>query len=68
VKVIINRFEGFYAVCEKPDKTMIDIKRILLPREIKEGYVVNISNGELTIDYEETAKVMKQKGILQLKQ
>jgi hypothetical protein len=68
MKVIINRFEGFYAVCEKPDKTMIDIKRILLPRGIREGYVVNIGNGDMTIDYEETAKRLEQQWQSSLKQ
>ncbi|OBR93606.1 MULTISPECIES: DUF3006 domain-containing protein [Clostridium] len=54
MKVIIDRFEGPYAVCEKEDKTMMDIKRINLPIEAKEGYVLDVYGDEITIDLEET--------------
>ncbi|OAA82862.1 DUF3006 domain-containing protein [Clostridium ljungdahlii] len=54
MKVIIDRFEGPYAVCEKEDKTMMDIKRINLPIEAKEGYVLDVNGDEITIDLEET--------------
>ncbi len=54
MKVIIDRFEGPYAVCEKEDKTMMDIKRINLPIEAKEGYVLDVHGDEITIDLEET--------------
>jgi hypothetical protein len=37
MKVTIDRFEGDYAVCEKPDRTMINIKKDKLPSEPKEG-------------------------------
>ncbi|WP_406542587.1 DUF3006 domain-containing protein [Clostridium ljungdahlii] len=54
MKVIIDRFEGPYAVCEKEDKTMMDIKQINLPIEAKEGYVLDVHGDEITIDLEET--------------
>lgn len=54
MKVIIDRFEGPYAVCEKEDKTMMDIKRINLPIEAKEGYVLDVCGDEITINLEET--------------
>lgn len=54
MKVIIDRFEGPYAVCEKDDKTMMDIKRINLPINAKKGSVLNIQEGQITIDLEET--------------
>jgi len=54
MKVIIDRFEGPYAVCEKEDKTMMDIKRINLPIGAKEGYVLDVQEDEITIDLEET--------------
>lgn len=39
MKVVIIRFEGPYAVCKKEDGSIIDIKRINVPRELKEGDV-----------------------------
>jgi len=56
VKVIIDRFEGLYAVCEKENKTMIDILKINLPFEVKEGDVLILENNMITIDIEETEK------------
>jgi len=37
MKVIIDRFEGDYAVCEKEGRTMVDIERNKIPAEAKEG-------------------------------
>ncbi|MCI1944150.1 DUF3006 domain-containing protein [Clostridium luticellarii] len=57
MRVIIDRFEGPYAVCEKEDMTMMDIKRINLPKNAKEGCVLDISSeGKITINIEETKK------------
>lgn len=60
MKVIIDRFEGPYAVCEKEDRTMMDIKRINLPSIAKEGDVLCIANNMITIDIEETEKRCRQ--------
>lgn len=56
MKVIIDRFEGSYAVCEKEDRTMMDIKSSNLPPEAKEGDVLIIDNNMFTIDVQETEK------------
>ncbi|MBU3102319.1 DUF3006 domain-containing protein [Clostridium sp. DSM 17811] len=56
MKVIINRFEGSYAVCEKEDKTMMDINSSELPSEAKEGDVLVLDNNTIIIDIEETEK------------
>lgn len=56
MNVIIDRFEGNYAVCEKEDRTMMDIKKNDLPSEAKEGDVLNIDNNMITIDVEGTEK------------
>jgi len=56
LNIIIDRFEGEYAVCEKEDRTMLDIKRINIPTRAKEGDVLNICQDKITIDVEETAK------------
>jgi len=56
MKVIIDRFEGLYAVCEKEDRTMMDILKINLPIEAKEGDVLVFYNNMITIDIKETEK------------
>ena len=60
MKMIIDRFEGLYAVCEKEDRTMIDIKRITLPYQAKEGDVLIINSNTITIDINETEKRRKE--------
>lgn len=56
MKVIIDRFEGIYAVCEKKDRTMINIKREDIPQSAKEGDVLDITGNEISIDTAETEK------------
>lgn len=56
IKVIIDRFEGPYAVCEKEDKSMMDIKRINIPRDAKEGSVLIIKKDGICIDKDETER------------
>lgn len=60
MKAIIDRFEGFYAVCEKEDKAMINILKINLPSEVKEGDVLIFENNKIFIDIEETKKRHKE--------
>ncbi len=49
MKWIIDRIENNTAVCEIEDGTAIDVNLNALPKEIKEGDVLNIS-----VDKEET--------------
>ncbi|MPQ31529.1 DUF3006 domain-containing protein [Clostridium estertheticum] len=56
MNVIIDRFEGNYAVCEKEDRTMIDIKKSKIPSIAKEGDVLSIDNDVIIIDIEKTKK------------
>ena len=56
MKVIIDRFEGEYAVCEKDDRTMINIKKNELPADVEEGDVLFINRDTITIDAAETLK------------
>lgn len=60
MKVVIDRFEGDYAVCEKEDREMIDIKRHCLPKEAKEGDVLHIEGDKIIIDINETEKRRKE--------
>ena len=59
MKLIIDRFENNYAVCEKEDRTMINIEKSKLPENAKEGDVLIIKNDKIIIDYEETSKRKK---------
>jgi len=36
-KLIIDRFEGSYAICEKSDNSMVSIPKYKLPLDCKEG-------------------------------
>ncbi|MDF2503436.1 DUF3006 domain-containing protein [Clostridium sp.] len=56
MKVVVDRFEGKYAVCEKNDRTMVNIKRSKLPKELKEGDVLQIEGEIISIDLAETLK------------
>lgn len=56
MNVVIDRFEGDFAVCEKGDRTMVNIKRSLLPSLAKEGDVLLIRGNIVIIDQAETAK------------
>ncbi len=59
MKVIIDRFEGDFAVCEKHDRTMVTIRRDKLPTGAKEGDVLVIEGDTIKIDLSETAKRKK---------
>jgi hypothetical protein len=54
MKVIIDRFEGPFAVCEDEDRKMINIEKEKLPKEAKEGSVLIIQGDKIEIDYNET--------------
>lgn len=51
LKIVIDRFEGNYAVVELEDRTIIDMPKELIPEGAKEGDVLTIE-----IDTEETYK------------
>lgn len=42
MKLIIDRFEGDFAVVELPDGQMVDCPKALLPDKAKEGSILNI--------------------------
>ncbi len=55
----IDRFEGKYAVIEFDEGTIINIEADILPKEAKEGDVLNITD-KITINFEETEKRKKE--------
>ncbi|HHU31460.1 MAG: DUF3006 domain-containing protein [Zhaonellaceae bacterium] len=54
MRVVIDRFEGKYAVCEKEDRELINIERNKLPATAKEGDVLIIDGEEVKLDKTET--------------
>lgn len=54
MRVIIDRFEKDFAICEKEDMTMIDISRSKLPKEAKEGDILVVEDDNIIIDVEAT--------------
>jgi hypothetical protein len=60
MKVIIDRFEGYYAVCEKEDRTMLNILKKDINGVAKEGDVLLIEGEQITIDQETTEKRKKE--------
>jgi hypothetical protein len=59
MKVTIDRFEGDFAVCEKAERTMINVRKDSLPHEAKEGDILTIDGDHITIDIEGTAQRKK---------
>ena len=57
--VVIDRFEGKYAVCEIEKRKMVNIEIDVLPSEAKEGDVIIFNNGTYYIDAIETEKRKK---------
>lgn len=55
MKVIIDRFEGDYAVVELENRNMADLPQILVPLEAKEGDTL-----EIIIDQDETRRRKKK--------
>ena len=60
MKMVIDRFEGDYAVCERDDRTMLNINKNKLPAEAKEGDVLIVDGDAISIDLMETSKRKEQ--------
>lgn len=54
--VVIDRFEGEFAVCEREDRTMVNIPRTKVPAGAREGDVLAIDSEAISIDRDETAR------------
>ncbi len=55
MKVTIDRFEGDFAVCEKPDRTMLNVRKDKLPVGAKEGDTLIIEGDKIRVDSQDTA-------------
>ena len=59
--LIIDRFEGNYAVVEDSESdTMKNIDKALIDKAAKEGDVLSFENGLYTVDINATAKRRKE--------
>ena len=56
MKVVIVRFEGDFVVCEKEDRTILNINKRDVPLDSKEGDVLDIDGGTIKIDSAETKR------------
>ena len=59
MKVVIDRFEGDFVVCEKEDRTIFNINKRDVPADSKEGDVLDIDGDIIKIDSAETGKRKK---------
>lgn len=60
MRVVIDRFEGNFAVCEKDNREMINIEKDKIPSNAKEGDVLIIDGNSIKIDKRETEKRKKE--------
>ena len=60
MRVVIDRFEGGFAVCEKEDRAMVSIEKSRLPAGVGEGDVLLVEGNRISVDSEETAKRKKR--------
>lgn len=64
MRVAIDRFEGDYAVCEKEDRTMVNIEKKKLPKDAKEGDVLVIDAEFIRIEDETTHRSQQIKRLM----
>lgn len=60
MKVIIDRFEGDYAICETDSGDMIHLEINQLPSQIQEGDILIIDEDSIRIDQEKTSERRKK--------
>jgi hypothetical protein len=55
MQLIIDRFEGQFALCQRPDRSMLKIPRGRIPSEAREGDVLQVSGDTISLDQAATA-------------
>lgn len=50
MQLTVDRIEGDFAVCEKPDRTHLNIPLADLPEGTSEGSVIILQDGVFTLD------------------
>lgn len=64
MRITVDRFEGNFAVCEKDDRTMVDIEKSKLPEGVKEGDILIVEGDSIIVDKEATKERKKRIGKL----
>lgn len=59
-KLVIDRIEGEYLICEDENKKMVKIRKDKAPREAEEGIVLAFEGDKIIIDYEESKKLKRE--------
>ena len=59
MKLIVDRFEGDYAVCEKEDGAMMNVEKDRLPKGTKEGDILILEGESIFIDNNATLERKK---------
>lgn len=60
MKVIVDRIEGEYAVCELENRQMTNIALIEIPFSVKEGDVLVLEGNSYKLDVEQTQSRKKK--------
>jgi len=60
MKISIDRFEGKIAVGEDENGETVEIDRSKLPKGVQATHVIDVTDGVITIDEEETEKRKKR--------
>ena len=50
MRVVIDRIEGLYAICEMDNRKMIDVELKNIPKQAKEGDVLDIEGSFIIIN------------------
>ncbi|OCA90164.1 DUF3006 domain-containing protein [Pradoshia sp. D12] len=58
--LIVNRIEGNLAVCEKTDKSMVDVELSKLPVDVREGDILIEKDGNYKLDLTQTERRKKR--------
>lgn len=60
MQLSIDRVEANIAVCEKPDMSFIEIPLSELPKGAKQGSIIQLINGEYTLDEKSEEEIKKR--------
>lgn len=61
MKIVIDRFEGDYAVCETEDRRMINIEKEKIPKNARPGDALLMKeDGSISLDQKETERRKKR--------
>ena len=60
MRLIIDRFEGDYAVCEDENKNMVNVLKAKLPKDAEEGSVLETTDVLIIVDHKETDRIKKR--------